>query len=60
MKIIIKSDTDEKEDTLGISNEHIDNCNYVEILTAENHMVLIDDLYAAVLAFKQLKLDQQE
>lgn len=61
MKIFIKED----ENNLVLSNEQLDNSNYVEIIVEDKEdskgmMIPVDELYAAIQSFMDLRNIQDE
>ena len=50
--------------TLVLTNEHLDNFNYVDVHFGENegqvnlHQIPLDELHAAVTAFRELRAEQ--
>ncbi len=60
MKVTIKADTDDSEaySDIILSNNNLDNFNFVEIIIDDKvYMVLVDDLLRAAKAFKYGKKD---
>jgi hypothetical protein len=59
MKIILKAEGDEKATQLTISNDNLDNPNFVELdIDGLDWTVSIEDLFLAAFAFEQLRKNQ--